>query len=45
MTARPRPLAFDPAHLASLALGADVTPREAELYGRYLRALALLCEC
>ncbi len=30
---------------ASLAAGLDLTPRERALYLRYVRALALLCEC
>lgn len=31
--------------LARLNTGLDLTPRERELYLRYVRALALLCEC
>lgn len=30
---------------AGLSAGLDQTPRERELYVRYVRALALLCEC
>ena len=37
--------ALDAAHLARPALGPDASPREVDLYVRYLRALALLCEC
>lgn len=45
MSDRPPVSALDLAQLACPALGADASPREAELYVRYLRALALLCEC
>lgn len=35
----------DPELLASLGIATPLTPAEAALYVRYLRALALLCEC
>ena len=41
----PKPAASDAAVLARLGVEARMTPREAALYVRYLRALALLCEC
>lgn len=45
MSDRPPASVLDPVQLACPALGPDASPREAELYVRYLRALALLCEC
>jgi hypothetical protein len=40
------PLSLDDATLlAQLGVDGPLSPREAALYVRYLRALALLCEC
>ncbi len=45
MTATPGPWVPDAAVLALLGTGPEMPPREAQLYARYVRALALLCEC
>ena len=44
MSLPPRTL-DDAALLARLGIDGPLSPREAALYVRYLRALALLCEC
>ena len=45
MSASPAAPGIDPAILASLGVRGPLTDAEAALYVRYLRALALLCEC
>lgn len=45
MNGEPLPPAIAAAELARLDVGATAAPRDPALYLRYLRALALLCEC
>lgn len=45
MSQPPLPLVVTPALREQLGLPADVQAEQAELYARYVRALALLSEC